>query len=296
MNLAENPETLDWPGPIALWGSSGQLGRELQLRLGPNLVPLTRADADLTDAHAVAAVLHRLRPSLVINCAAYNFVDQAESEPAAAFAVNALAPRTLARLARELGFFLVHLSTDYVFGLDANRCHPYVENDPPGPLSVYGASKLAGEYFVRSLAPRHLVVRTCGLYGLIGGGKGRNFVQTMLRLARQGQPVSVVADQVLTPSYAADVADAVVALIRSGACGLRHVTNEGWCSWFQFAQAIFELAGLRVELTPITSAQYGAAALRPAYSVLVSQFPDTPRLPPWRDALTRYLRCLDAAG
>src|SRR5205807_481621 len=136
--------------------------------------------------------------------------------------------------------------------------------DPPGPLSVYGLSKLAGEYFVRSLCPRHFVIRTCGLYGLSGsGGKGTNFVETMLRLAQEGKPIRVVADQVCTPSYTVDVAAAAIRLIESGHFGLYHVTNAGSCSWREFAQAIFDLSALKVKLSPITSRDFGAPARRP---------------------------------
>ena len=140
-------------------------------------------------------------PDVVVNCAAYNFVDKAESEPDAAFAVNAWGVRDLARVCRDLDCVLVHFSTDYVFGLDSGRARPYAETDAPGPVSVYGLSKLAGEYLVRALCPRHFVIRTCGLYGVWGsGGKGGNFVETMLRVAGQGKPLRVVDDQICTPS------------------------------------------------------------------------------------------------
>src|SRR5205085_12597080 len=155
-----------------------------------------------------------IRPGIVVNCAAYNFVDRAEAEPPAAFAVNAWAVRDLALLCREHDWGLVHFSTDYVFGLDETRRTPYREDDAPGPVSVYGLSKLAGEYLVRALCPRHWVLRTCGLYGVWGsGGKGGNFVETMLRLAGEGKPWPVVADQTCTPSYTVDVAAAAAALL-----------------------------------------------------------------------------------
>ncbi|MCS6976659.1 MAG: dTDP-4-dehydrorhamnose reductase [Gemmatales bacterium] len=277
-------------GKIAVLGSAGQLGREILARLDGDVTPWTRKDADLTDAESLSQVIHRLKPSIVINCAAYNFVDRAESEPQAAFAVNAFAPRTLADLARQMGFLLVHFSTDYVFGLDANRAIPYRESDAPGPISVYGTSKLAGEFFIRSMAPQHLVIRTCGLYGRWGsGGKGTNFVETMLRLAGEGKPIRVVNDQVLTPTAAADVADACLRMIQDGVRGLRHLTNSGQCSWYEFARAIFEIAAVTANLSPTDSASYGAAAPRPTYSVLVSEYKDTPKLRPWREALAAYL-------
>ncbi len=289
--MAGNPDPrFRFAGKVAVLGSGGQLGRELLGRLEGDVIPLTRRDADLTDPDALSQLIRRLKPGIVINCAAYNFVDKAESEPQTAFTVNAFAPRILALLARQLGFLLVHFSTDYVFGLDAERAIPYRESDAPGPTSVYGTSKLAGEFFVRSLAPEHLVIRTCGLYGRWGaGGKGTNFVETMLRLARENKPIRVVQDQLLTPTAAGDVAVGCLQMIHNGVRGLRHLTNSGQCTWHEFAQAIFEIAGISADLSPIDSASYGAAARRPAYSVLVSEYKDTPRLRPWREALTVYL-------
>jgi dTDP-4-dehydrorhamnose reductase len=230
----------------------------------------------------------------VVNCAAFNFVDRAESDLREAFAVNTWAVRNLGEACRDLGCLLVHFSSDYVFGLDERRSIPYREDDAPGPVSVYGLSKLAGEYLVRAYCPRHLVVRTCGLYGLRGtGGKGGNFVETMLRLAREGRPLRVVADQVCTPSYTADVASASASLVQSGCQGLYHVTNADCCSWYEFAQEIFRQAGVEANLTAITSREYAAAARRPSYSVL-----DTARavgagaspLRPWQEALADYLQ------
>src|SRR5262249_57169165 len=155
--------------------------------------------------------------------------------------------------------------------------------DAPGPVSVYGLSKLAGEYAVRAYCPRHFVVRTCGLYGAWGsGGKGTNFVETMLRVAGQGKPLRVVADQTLTPSYTADVATAAAALVRTDRHGLYHLTNAGACSWFEFAGAIFELAGVKADLAPTTSREYGAPARRPADSVLAMGAYDALGLPPVR--------------
>jgi dTDP-4-dehydrorhamnose reductase len=274
-------------------GAAGQLGRELVGCLG-GAVPLARAEADLTRPEALHEALKALRPDAVVNCAAYNFVDRAEAEPGAAFAVNAWAVRDLARVCRDLGCILVHFSTDYVFGLDEARRTPYAEADAPGPLNVYGLSKLAGEYLLRAALPRHLIIRTCGLYGVWGsGGKGSNFVETMLRLAGQGRPLRVVADQVCTPSYAADVAAAAAALLRASTYGVYHIRNGGECSWHEFAAAVFELARVEADLTAITSAEYGAAARRPAYSVLGTASYEAlglPPLPPWRDALARYVR------
>jgi dTDP-4-dehydrorhamnose reductase len=277
---------------IAILGSGGQLGRDL-CSLLTNVTPLTRADADLTNPPTVAAVLTSLRPQVVINCAAYNFVDKAEAEPEAAFAVNAWAVRELAKICRDMDAKLVHISTDYIFGLDAGRSMPLREEDPPGPVNIYGLSKLAGEYLVLSIVPRHLVIRTCGLYGVWGsGGKGGNFVETMLRLAEQKRPLRIVNDQRCTPSYTRDVANAIMRLIQHDAAGVVHVTNSGDCTWYEFAAEIFRQFRLAVDLTPITSQEFGAAARRPTYSVLSNQrltaFGVTPP-GPWQDALGRYM-------
>jgi dTDP-4-dehydrorhamnose reductase len=238
--------------------------------------------------------LTELRPGVVINCAAYNYVDRAEDEPEAAFAVNAWGVRQLAQICRDLDCTLAHFSTDYVFGSDQGRRVPYTEGDAPGPVSVYGLSKLAGEYLVRSICPKHFIIRTCGLYGVWGsGGKGSNFVETMLRLAGQGKPLRVVADQTCTPSYTADVASATAALLRTGRYGLYHVTNTGSCSWHEFARTIFELARVPADLAPTTSREYGAPARRPAYSVLATSSYSTlglPPLRPWHEALAVYLQ------
>jgi dTDP-4-dehydrorhamnose reductase len=275
-------------------GAGGQLGRDLGPRLAEEVIPLTRELADLTYPQTLRTALAELRPDVVVNCAAYNFVDRAESEPEAAFAVNAWGVRNLALICRELDCTLVHFSTDYVFGLDGERTTPYRENEAPGPLSVYGLSKLAGEYLVRSLVPRHFVIRTCGLYGAWGsGGKGGNFVETMLRLAGQGKALRVVADQVCTPTYTRDVADATAALLATGRHGVYHLTNAGSCSWYTFAGAIFELAGIHADLAPITSQEYAAAARRPASSVLANAAAaqlGLPALRSWREALAAYLR------
>jgi dTDP-4-dehydrorhamnose reductase len=205
---------------IAVLGAAGQLGRDLCSRLPGEVAPLTRAAIDLSEPKNISSVISDLRIDALINCAAYNLVDNAESEPDLAFAVNAWGVRKLAVACREAKVKLIHFSTDYVFGLNAAST-PFTENDPPGPVSVYGLSKLAGEYLVRSILPDALIIRTCGLYGVWGsGGKGGNFVETMLRLAGQNKPISVVNDQFCTPSYTVDVADATVSLISAGKTGV----------------------------------------------------------------------------
>ena len=280
---------------IAVLGAAGQLGRDLCTRLPGEVVPLSRADIDLEQLASPPLLFASGRPDfeILINCAAYNLVDRAEEEPARAFAVNGLGVRALAACCATHGIKLVHYSTDYVFGLDAARSTPLTEDDPPGPVSAYGLSKLVGECAVRAASPANLVIRTCGLYGLHGsGGKGGNFVETMLRVAGQGKPLRVVDDQRCTPSYTVDVAEVTAALLRAGTSGLFHVTNAGSCSWYEFAEEIFRLAGLKPSLTPIASSEYGAQARRPAYSVLSNAKLTTVGIPApraWREALGAYM-------
>jgi dTDP-4-dehydrorhamnose reductase len=186
----------------------------------------------------------------------------------------------------------MQISSDYVFGLDAQRSEPWSELDAPGPVSAYGLSKLAGEYFVRMLAPRHFVVRTCGLYGVQAArGKG-NFVETMLRLGSARPELSIVNDQICLPTSTADLATALVALLKTDRYGLYHATNAGSVTWLEFAREIFRQSGINVSTQPITSAQFNAKARRPPYSVLdnsklISVIGAS--LPDWRDALARYL-------
>lgn len=279
-------------------GSAGQLGRDLVPMLPGaatgGVVPLTREHADLAKPGQVHEFLLHERPQLVVNCAAYNLVDKAESEPEAAFAVNTWAVRELALACRAVDARLVHISTDYVFGLDAIRRTPWTEDDAPGPVSIYGLSKLNGEYLVRSIVPRHLVVRTCGLYGVWGsGGKGGNFVETMLKLAAAGKAPRVVNDQFCTPSYTKDVAQMIVELIANpSANGLYHATNAEPATWYELAAEAYRLSGLTVDLTPIPTSERSDPARRPPYSVLstaklVAAGVSPPR--PWRAALAAYL-------
>jgi dTDP-4-dehydrorhamnose reductase len=284
---------------VAVIGANGQLGTDLRAVLDSfQVTGLTHSELDVTESERAATVLRELRPDVVINTSAFHKVDVCEDEPAQSFAVNATGAYNLARLAAELDFTLVHFSSDYVF--DGRATVAYAEDDLAVPVSVYGTSKLAGENLVRSTAPRHFVIRTTGLYGLAGAsGKGGNFVETMIRLGKSGNPVRVVDDQVMTPTATADLAAAVDALLRREGekgdvdYGLYHVTNAGECSWHGFAQAIFELSGLAVDLSPQTTAESGAVATRPAYSVLGHgrwKRAGFEELRPWRAALGNYLR------
>jgi dTDP-4-dehydrorhamnose reductase len=291
-------------GGTLLIGADGQLGSELAVLLaGPELHAVTHADLEITDAAAVDACLARVAPDVVVNTAAFHAVDRCEDEPETAFAVNALAVRHLARRARERGHLLVHLSTDYVF--DGRAARPYREDDVPLPLSAYATSKLAGECFVRALAPRHLVVRSAGLFGGAGArGKGGNFVESILRRARAGEPLRVVADQVTAPTYTRDLAATVTTLIERARVdasihGVVHATAEGSCSWHAFACAILEDAGIVVQVAAISTRELAAPAARPAYSVLANARLAAlaiPRPRPWRDGLRAYLAARHGSG
>lgn len=267
---------------------------------------LDHAALDVTGAAAIEATLEALRPASIVNCAAYTRVDDAEQEPDRAFATNALGPAFLARSAARIGARLIHVSTDYVFaGAAEAAMRPYREDDLPAPRSVYGASKLAGEHLTLAYAPDALVVRTSGVYGGRPAGSGkRSFVEAILQQASlpgpAGAPTTlrVVADQQASPTYAADLARVLLALLPRPVSGLLHVTSEGSCSWFEFARAIVESAGMAATILPVSTQEHPAAAARPAYSVL-----DLARLhslglamPHWREALRRYLQDCGVPG
>jgi dTDP-4-dehydrorhamnose reductase len=280
---------------ILLLGAGGQLASDLVPALaGHDVVELRHAAFEIIDRSQVEAAVADHRPDAVINTSAFHRVDDCEEQLEKSFAVNAAGVGHLARACAERGATLVHLSTDYVFAGDKGT--PYLEDDPTHPQTVYGASKVAGETLVRQRCPRHFIVRTSGLYGVAGAsGKGGNFVNLMLRLADEGKPIKVVADQVTTPTATADLARTIARLLSTEAYGTYHVTNGGQCSWFEFASAIFAGAGLEPDLTPTTTAAFGAKARRPAYSVLGHghlQAQGLDDLRPWSVALRAYLSAI----
>ena len=287
---------------VMLIGANGQLGSDLsrEIQSGPHdLVPLNRTDMDIRDHEHVADLLASLQPHVILNTAAFHKVEACELDAEQAFAVNSIAIRNLAIAANRIGAYLVHVSTDYVF--DGEAGVPYPEEAMPNPVNVYGVSKAAGEFFVRSLCRRHLIIRTSGLYGIAGSsGKGGNFVQTMLRHGRDKGVVSVVTDQVLSPTYTFDLARTIRRLAETDAQGLYHVTNTGSCSWYEFAKAVFEVSGMQAEVRPIDTAASGSTASgstvrRPAYSVLANRRLEREGyepLPTWSAALKHYLHAV----
>jgi dTDP-4-dehydrorhamnose reductase len=280
---------------VAVIGANGQLGSSLVKALAKRrigCVALTRRQADVTDIATLRDALGKHRPRIVINTAAYHRVDLCEDTPGDTFLVNAVGAHNVALAAREISAVPVYISTDYVF--DGTQRTPYRESDPAHPLSVYATSKLAGETLTRIGGERFFVVRSTGLYAVGGSsGKGGNFVETMLRLSQGRTTLRVVTDQVLTPTYAVDLAEALCELIQTDAYGVYHMTNAGECSWYDFAAKIFALSGTPVDLQPTTTAEYGARAARPAYSVLDNRrMRDIGLSPmrPWDAALADYLR------
>jgi dTDP-4-dehydrorhamnose reductase len=260
-------------------------------RVAP-VVGLDLPDFDLTDRDCVLTTLLRLRPEVIINTAAFTRVDKAEQEPALCRRVNVDGVKHLVEACRELDCTLVQISTDYVFGRDAGRTAPYRETDEPGPLGIYGQTKLDGERLAAQWS-KHFVVRTCGLYGRLGPRSAGNFVETMLRLGAAGRSLRVVDDQHCTPTNVSHLAQAIRFLARTTAYGTYHVVNAGETTWYELAREILRQAGLDVPIEPITTAEYRALAPRPAYSVLDTHkyhaLDRRPAMASWQDALTEYL-------
>ncbi|MDE7311083.1 MAG: dTDP-4-dehydrorhamnose reductase [Eubacterium sp.] len=274
---------------LLITGCNGQLGRALNREYEGEQVQIVNTDVpelDVTDQEAVMRLVRELKPDVIMNCGAMTAVDLCESEYEKAFRINALGPRNLSIAARETGAKLFQISTDYVFSGDADT--PYVETDAPCPQSVYGSTKLAGERFAQDFAGRYFIIRTAWLYG-----EGKNFVATMLRLSESNDKVRVVADQVGSPTSAAELAKMMHLLEPTDNYGVFHGTCEGQCSWAEFAEEVFRQAGKHTAVEKITTEEFGAAAKRPAYSVLDNQMLRLTtdfKMQQWQDALSVYLK------
>lgn len=273
---------------ILVTGCNGQLGKAIQKEYESEAVELILtdvADLDITDNAQVLQFVREHKPQVIMNCAAHTAVDLCEEQWDLAYRINAIGPRNLAIAATQTGAKLMHISTDYVFSGDGD--HPYTEFDPVGPTSAYGKTKLEGERFVQQFAKNYFIIRTAWLYG-----DGKNFVKTMLKLSETRDNVSVVKDQFGSPTSAAELAKMMHHLEPTENYGLFHGTCEGSCSWADFADEIFRLAGLSTKVNHITTEEYGSATRRPAYSVLdnyMLRLTTDFRMADWQDAIREYM-------
>jgi dTDP-4-dehydrorhamnose reductase len=280
---------------IAVVGADGQLGVDVVNAFGRNgddVSPLTHADMEISDIDSVSNRMKQLRPQIVVNTAAMHHVENCEREPQKAFAVNGLGARNLSLVSQEIGAAMIHVSTDYVF--DGAKQKPYEETDAPRPLNVYGNTKLSGEYFVRGTCDKHFVLRTSAIYGKspCRAKGGLNFVELMLKLARERGKVRVVDSEFVTPTRTTEIAQQIVALSRCDSYGLYHATAEGSCSWHAFAGEIFRLTNTKVTLEVAGPNEFPAKVPRPMYSVLENRALKGRGLNvfrPWQDGLREYL-------
>ncbi len=280
---------------IMITGANGQLGRALNIELGGDPdIEIVNTDVgqekirslDITDVDAVLSFAREIKPYAIINCAAHTAVDKCETDLDNAYRINAVGPRNLSIAASETGAKLIHISTDYVF--DGTATKPYIEFDRPNPQGAYGKTKLAGEEMVSRFARNYMIFRTAWLYG-----DGKNFVKTMLRLSGERDEVSVVYDQVGSPTSARELARAIRTNLFTDNYGLFHATCEGDTNWADFTKEIYRLAGRDTKVKPITAAEFGAAAPRPAYSILdnyMLRLTGGYRFADWHDALEEYMK------
>ena len=274
---------------VMVTGVNGQLGQDVMIHLhrqGIEGIGVDIQDFDLTDEDAVMSYVKKVQPSAIIHCAAYTAVDKAESDIARCCMINGEGTKNLVRAAVSVKAKMMYISTDYVF--PGEGVEPYETMDPKGPKNIYGQSKLQGEMAVSSQMTAYFIVRTSWVYGV----NGNNFVKTMLRLGKERDSINVVCDQIGSPTYSYDLARCLVDLIQTTRYGVYHATNEGFCSWAEFAQAIMDKAGLNCKVHPVLTIQYKTAAARPLNSRMSKDSLDRAgiaRLPQWEDALERYL-------
>ena len=280
---------------VVVIGGNGQLGHDVTRAFteeGHAVTSLTHQDVEISSLESVRESLNELKPEMVVNTAAFHHVEKCEAELALAFAINAIGARNLAQVTKDAGATLLHISTDYVF--DGRKGSPYVEEDIPAPLNVYGNTKLSGEFFVRCTNPRHFIVRTSAIYGAnpCRAKGGLNFIELMLKLSQERKELRVVDDEFVTPTPTAQIARQLVALSRSSDYGLYHATAEGSCSWFEFAAAIFELTNTKISLEPARPGEFPAKVARPKYSVLENKALKSKSLnifTHWKEGLETYL-------
>ncbi|MBI4718391.1 MAG: dTDP-4-dehydrorhamnose reductase [Planctomycetes bacterium] len=277
----------------AIVGAAGQVGQEFCKCLpAERLTALTRQQIDITDPRSVSDALAGVEYDVLVNLAAFHDVNGCEDDGVKAFQVNGLGAYHLARAASGKRRKVVFFSSDYVFGAQTDRRTPYLERDAVGPINVYGASKVAGEHLVRSACDDHLIVRASSLFGVVTSKKGWTFPEMILRRAKAGEPLRVVHDQYMSPTYTLDLVKAVIALAEAGATGTVHVANGEGCTWYEFAKATLELAGVAHPIEPVRSDAFPAKARRPVYSRMDSERIESfgvPAMRHWRDALAAYL-------
>ena len=282
---------------ILVIGANGALGTDL-IKVLEHSVPALHADFDICDRAAAKAFIKKAKVGTVINTAAFHRVPQCETAWEQAFRVNVMGVRNLAVICGELGIHLCHISTDYVF--DGKKGAPYTETDPTSPLSIYAISKLAGEQALQAYGRDFSIVRSSGLYGEIPTrAKGGNFINAMMKLARERKVVTVVNDEVVSPTYTHDLARAIKALLASKGKGIYHISQQGATSWYEFAQVIFDYLQLPASLKPISAAEFQTQVQRPAYSILDNSRFETQtgfQMPHWNDALLRHLQQIQAKG
>jgi len=276
---------------IVVIGSTGQLGIDLMkaLKHEHETIGLTHQDVEVTDYNS-CQILKKHRPDVIINTAAFHKTDQCEEEPIKTFTVNAIGAKNVATTSREVGATTIFISTDYVF--DGSKNEPYTEEDFPNPINTYGISKLAGELYTKQ-NPKHYIIRVASLFGVAGAsGKGGNFIETMMAKAKKNETISVVDDMWMSPTYTKDAASTIKKIIEAKLpFGTYHATNQGYCTWFQFAQEIFKITNLNPTLTPIKTNQLQMKAKRPQFSALKSiKLPKySIKMRDWKEALYDYL-------
>jgi len=280
---------------VLIIGSNGQLGRQVQKELAKKNTIFFAYDypeIDIADLESLQKLYEQTRPEAIINCAAYTNVDQAETDYDTAYRINALGPKNLAEICARNDVELVHVSTDYVFSGDPicvnGKPRPYLEDDVCRPSTAYGKTKFEGEYFVQQSGAKHYILRTAWLYG-----EGNNFVRTMLKLAETHNSINVVKDQIGSPTSTIDLANVICELLGTGAYGLYHATCEGQCSWFEFAEKIFELSEKKIKVAAVASGEFVRPAKRPSWSVLENA--QLKRIGknvfrPWEESLKEYLK------
>lgn len=280
---------------IAVIGANGQLGSDVCEEFQKNrheVFKLTHDTLEVSDIDSVSIILKQIMPNIVVNTAAMHNLDACEQYPLQSFKVNALGARNLAMVTKEISAVLIHISTDYVF--DGKHREPYVEQDMPIPINVYGNTKLSGEHFIESIAEKYFILRVSGLYGMnpCRAKGGLNFVKLMLKLAKERDEIRVVDDEILTPTYTVDVAQQIVEIAKTDNYGLFHATAQGSCSWYEFAARIFEITKSNVKLLVADPNEFPTKVTRPKYSVLENanlKAVDLDIMPHWSEGLKKYL-------